>query len=351
MCSIYCAVCSFQLTVPKIESLLQASNGAGVLPCFIQWGIQKLWSPEKARWLTAAEKHLLMGFPTTQKVAAAYNCGVLDPCVAFKRPHSAIGNSMHVPNCAAILLTALLCIELQEPQVISFVPPRCLHVARFQNQEPGPSSYCTVFVGTRIWVHMGSCCFNYCICCRFPPVTPVPKAGRGKLCCTAVCSVIASLPYVGQAPSLKPQRRKRQEKPPALALIGQCSFVQLWRAVLPLSFASLQVGPNFWANYREQMALEERKNQAAVLCALYQRCWFYCMPILSRTSKKCLSSELPQMRRRLRSESNQVSSTLNSWPKHWKDAGKDNKRPLATGPSTYSKALLCVATNYSPNCN
>lgn len=109
---------------------------SGVLPCFVSLGTQRLWAPMKARWLTAREKLMLMGFPVTSngykrprggsgkrynyhpekdwqvekcdKVAKSYACGILDPYATLDKPHSSVGNSMHIPNCAAVLLTALL---------------------------------------------------------------------------------------------------------------------------------------------------------------------------------------------------------------------------------------------------
>ena len=43
-----------------------------------------------------------------EKVAKSYACGILDPYATLDKPHSSVGNSMHIPNCAAVLLTALL---------------------------------------------------------------------------------------------------------------------------------------------------------------------------------------------------------------------------------------------------
>ncbi len=82
------------------------------MPCFIAAGPQKLWSPVKARWLLAAEKFCLMNFPTTELVANAYGCQVIDP-YDLASPHAAIGNSMCVANCGLALMALLLSVDLK----------------------------------------------------------------------------------------------------------------------------------------------------------------------------------------------------------------------------------------------
>ena len=102
----------------------------------LPWFGMGVESSMKARWLTAREKLMLMGFPVTSngykrprggsgkrynyhpekdwqvekcdKVAKSYACGILDPYATLDKPHSSVGNSMHIPNCATVLLTALL---------------------------------------------------------------------------------------------------------------------------------------------------------------------------------------------------------------------------------------------------
>lgn len=99
-------------------SLAQASSPSGVFPCFTSSPLQKLWSPERSRWLLATEKGACMGFPTTSAGAKSYGC---QPLIFNDIPdgHAAIGNSMHVPNVAMILATVLLSVKLYETYCFS----------------------------------------------------------------------------------------------------------------------------------------------------------------------------------------------------------------------------------------
>lgn len=89
----------------------------GSVPCFVHWGMQKLWNPNRARWLTSLEKFRMMGFPVTEDVATSFGCQLVRPTLDFKDPHGAIGNSMCVPNAAAMVLTAFLSVRLPEAEL------------------------------------------------------------------------------------------------------------------------------------------------------------------------------------------------------------------------------------------
>ena len=96
----------------RFEIQLEASSAEdGTLPCFMH-NPQKLFSPKHCRWITAREKFAAMGFPVTWDVADSFGCQVVHPSMAFKRPHSLIGNSMVVPNCAGVILATLLSVKL-----------------------------------------------------------------------------------------------------------------------------------------------------------------------------------------------------------------------------------------------
>lgn len=63
------------------------------------------------RWLAAAEKGALLGFPVLKSTADVYGCQELQ-WDQLSDPHSNFGNTMHIPNVAAVILATLLSVQL-----------------------------------------------------------------------------------------------------------------------------------------------------------------------------------------------------------------------------------------------
>ncbi|CAL1131593.1 unnamed protein product [Cladocopium goreaui] len=72
--------------------------------------------PMRRRWLAAAEKAALLGFPILQSTCNSYGCQRLQ-WEELSNPHGALGNSMHVPNAAAVILSTLLSVQLCRTQI------------------------------------------------------------------------------------------------------------------------------------------------------------------------------------------------------------------------------------------
>ncbi len=150
----------------------KATSADGVLPCFTT-NASKMWCPAQfrqgphlntvqkrgqyntehlllycdllPRWLSAAEKGSLLGFPLLESTANAYGCQRLF-LQNLDDPHACFGNTMHVPNVGGVILAALLSIQLFGPQhsnacgVLSAL--WCCGLASGMTWEEGPTCHC-----------------------------------------------------------------------------------------------------------------------------------------------------------------------------------------------------------------
>ena len=85
-------------------------HSKGNLLATLRTGSCRMWSPRAKRWLSASELLACMGFPIDASLARA--TGVQPDEAVLQGPEFATGNAMHVANLGCVLMTCLLCLDL-----------------------------------------------------------------------------------------------------------------------------------------------------------------------------------------------------------------------------------------------